>query len=293
MKKTFNPGLARMGMGLMLCAALAVQCRQSSSAAKLHTGPAQAVAVEHAPVAAPVAVGETETERLARNDPLAFLKKCLADYDRGVTDYHVTFTKQERLRGELVPEQVTEVRFRESPFSVDMTWTQNPSRAARVLYVQGARLDKSGREMALVKPAGILGGIGIKVQSNIRGRDAEIESRRFIDQFGFRNTLDLIIRYCERARAAGELSLAFAGEGAVDGRPTFIFERRLPYTGNDEVYPDRLLIAHIDKEWLVPTACFSYSDDHGQDLLGKYLLTDARFNVGYSAADFDPDHIKF
>jgi hypothetical protein len=277
----------------MLCAALAGQCRQSSSDGPIRTAPRQAVAVESAPGASLVSNGASEIENLARRDPLSFMKHCLAEYDRKIRDYTVTFTKQERLRGKLAAEQETQVRFRQSPYSVDMMWTRNPGRASRVLYVQGARTDKTGRELALIKPAGILGGIGIKVERDIHGPDADVESRRSIDQFGFRKTLELIVKYSEKAAASGELSLEFTGEGSLDGRPTYMFERRLPYTGQDEPYPDKLLVVHVDQEWLLPTGCFSYADDAGQDLLGKYLLTDASFNVGYDAADFDPERMNF
>ena len=43
----------------------------------------------------------------------------------------------------------------------------------------------------------------------------------------------------------------------------------------------------------MPTGCFSYADDDGEELLGKYLLTKADFNVGYKDADFDAKAIKF
>ena len=65
-----------------------------------------------------------------------------------------------------------------------------------------------------------------------------------------------------------------------------MIERRLPYTGEDGPYPDRLLAVFIDSEWLVPTGCFAYADDAKQDLLGSYVLTDVEFNTGLSDEDF-------
>jgi hypothetical protein len=67
----------------------------------------------------------------------------------------------------------------------------------------------------------------------------------------------------------------------------------LPYTGDEEVYPDRLLRVFIDKEWLLPTCCISYADDNGSQLLGRYVLVDVRLNPGYTDADFDPEGIGF
>ncbi len=280
----------RLLVGLVLCSALIVQCHQVSHSP---TGSASLVSVEMIPTAAIITESMSEPERLARRDPLAFFEFCLDEYHRNIRDYRVTFTKRELVRNKLTPEQVTKVRFRESPYSVDMLWTQNAGRAGRVLYVEGTRVDKHGNELALVKPAGILGGIGITVWRAIHGRDAEREARRTIDQFGFKNSLGLIIKYCVQAQAEGKLGLAFVGDGSINGRPTYVFERRLPYTGEEERYPDRLLVVHIDKEWLLPTGCFSYADDDGENLLGRYLLTEAEFNLGFEDADFNAKNIKF
>ena len=281
---------ARIAVGLLLCSACLAQCHQVSRAPSVaHVS----VSVELIPTAAIITESMCAPERLARRDALAFFRFCLKEYQRNIRDYSVTFTKQELVRNKLTAEQVTTVRFREAPHSVDMLWTQNPGRAGRVLYVAGRRVDEEGNELALCKPAGILGGIGIKVWRAIHGGDAQREARRTIDQFGFKSTLELIIKYSEQAAAEGMLDLVFVGDGSIDGRPTYVFERRLPYTGEDEPYPDRLLVAHVDKEWLLPTGCFSYSDDVGADLLGRYLLTDADFNIGYQDTDFDAKNIKF
>ncbi|MCK4659654.1 MAG: DUF1571 domain-containing protein [Phycisphaerae bacterium] len=280
----------RTVVGLILCLAFVVQCHQVSRSSVVSTVP---VDVEIVPTAVLITESMSSLERLAHEDPLAFFEFCLEQYNRNIHDYHVTFTKQELVGNKLTAEQVTEVRFKESPFCVDMVWTENAGRAGRVLYVEGDRVDKKGNKLALIKPSGILGGIGIKVWRAIHGRDAKREARRTIDQFGFKNTLNLIVLYSHKANAEGKLSLEFVGNGMIDGRPTYVFERRLPYTGQEEPYPDRLLVVHMDKEWLLPVGCFSYADDDGAELLGRYLLTRAEFNVGYAAADFDAKSIKF
>lgn len=280
----------RVLVGLVLCSAFVVQCHQVSRSPAVSVVP---VSVEIVPTAAIITDSMSEPERLARHDTLAFLRFCLDNYERNIHDYRVTFTKQELVGNKLTAEQVTEVRFRESPYSVDMVWKRNAARAGRVLYVEGARVDKKGNELAYIKPSGILGGIGIKVWRAIHGRDAELEARRTIDQFGFKNSLGLIIKYSELAKVEGKLDLEYVGDGMIDGRPTYVIERRLPYTGEEQPYPDRLLIVHIDKEWFLPTGCFSYSDDDGEDLLGRYLLTGVEFNIGYEDADFDVETIKF
>ena len=223
---------------------------------------------------------------LPADDPLAFLEYCHAHYRTFVTDYRCLFTMRERINGVLSPEQGIEVRYRENPFSVHLHWVSNPGRAAWVTYVAG-RWVKDGREQALVKPSGVLGWLvpaGIK--RYIHDPEMLAESRRPIDRFGFRNTLELIIQYCHLARGHPEYELRYVGGGFVDRRPCYVLERRLPFTGPGGPYPDRLLVMYLDREWLVPTACLSYLDDAGKELLGSYLLTGVEFNVGLTDADF-------
>ena len=279
-----------MLLALSCCLAFVVQCHDASYCSEVSDKAASVQLVANKPAAEQAA---DPMEQLAQTDPIAFFEKCLENYDRNVKDYKVTFAKQEKIGHKVSEEQITEVRFREEPYSVDMRWVHNAGRASRLLYVEGQRVDKHGNEMALIKPSGVWGGLGIKVERDIHGRDAKREGRRTIDQFGFRNTLGFLIHYSSKARNSGELVLKYIGQGRVDERPTYVFERLLPYNGDDSLYPDRLLRVHIDKEWLVPTVCLSYEDEDGKALLGSYILTGAQFNIGYTDADFDPDNIDF
>ncbi len=276
-------------VGLLICAALVVQCRQLSRPTAAIPAP---VAIERA---APTTLASHSPvvntfDSLARTSPLDFLVHCRENYDLSVRDYRCTFTKQERMGTRITPEQVTEVKFRQEPYSANMKWIHNAADAAHVVYIAGRWKDDDGTDMAWCKPAGAIASLFIKkILQPIHGKRAEKASRRTIDQFGFANTLDLIIHYCHKAAAEGALDLRYVGTGSINGRPTYVFERLLPYTGQEVPYPDRLLVFHIDREWLLPTACFSYADDQEQQLLGKYLLTNAEFNVGFTDADFSPD----
>ncbi len=279
----------RLLVGALLCAALGLQCQ--------HAGPHDTFAgMEEIPIAmaersdAAADPGD-EMERLAREDPLAFFKACRDHYGRTVRDYDCTFIKQELVQGKLTAEQWTTVRFREEPYSVDMTWTRNPMLVSRALYVQDKWWD-GDMPQAWVRPAGALLKL-MKIKQDIRGGLADTQSRRTIDEFGFGKTLDLIILYSEKARKENTLDLEYIGQATVGERLTYVFERRLPYTGDEEVYPDRLLRVFIDKEWLLPTCCISYADDNGSQLLGRYVLVDVRLNPGYTDADFDPEGIGF
>lgn len=274
--------LLRSGVALCFLLVIGVNCHDLPART-----PAFAVSSSIAIVSASAELNrQDERQRLAASDPLAFLKTCRQHYFEHVADYRCLFTKRERIRGKLSDEQRIDIRYRESPYSVDMRWISSPRRANRVSYVAGRWVD-GGRELALIEPSGVLGMlVPGGVRRDIHGEEVMAESRRSIDQFGFRNSLDLIIKYCEKAKGDPAFSLRYLGEGSLDDRPSYVFERRLPYTVEGGPYPDRVLLVYIDHEWLVPTGCLAYADHQRQELLGSYLLTDVQFNTGLTGTDF-------
>ena len=133
--------------------------------------------------------------------------------------------------------------------------------------------------MAVVEPAGaLLRLIAPSVLMPIHGDAAKKSSRRTIDQFGVRNSLVLALKYAKIAREQGIMDFKYMGNGEVAGQETLVFERRLPYTGDDCPWPDRVLVVHIDKELMLPALCLCYADDEKKVLLGKYLTTDLKIN---------------
>lgn len=238
------------------------------------------------PTPAPKRAG-SPVQQIAAN-PLAYIERIRTDYDRRIRDYTCMLTKQELLAGGLTEEQVAHVKFREGPFSVFMHMLTNPDRVRRVLYVRN-RLVENGLEEALIEPESAIARLFVNsVRRPIHGTEARQASRRTIDEFGFANTLDLLIKYARMSAEAGRLDLRFTGVSEIDGRPTYVFERRLPRHEDPERWPDSLLIVHIDQEWELPVACYSYADADGRSLLGKYIYTDITLNVGLQPADFEP-----
>ena len=276
---------------MLIAITLSVQCHRAEQRAPL---PAPSGNVELVPTAAMVSDVADRNEQLARTDPLQFLQYCLVRYNSRVRDYRCTFTKQESIQGTALPEQIADVRFRQEPFSVDMTFVKNVRECKRALYVAGQEVDGAGNELAWAKPGGlILRAFLPRIKQPIHGHRAERASRRAIDQFGFHRSLELILEYSRKAKAEGKLSFEYVGHGVIGGQPTFVFERLLPYTGDEKDYPDKLLVLHVDQEHLVPTACYCYADEARQDLLGSYVYTNVQLNPGYIADDFDPDKINF
>lgn len=284
---------SRIAIGVFVVTALSLQCHQAAvdPGSTWAASPGGTQAARVATSAAALTGSDVE---LARRDPLAYLESCLEHYRSSVRDYRCVFEKQEQIDGKVLPPQTAEVNFREEPYSVDMNFTENVRDCKRALYVAGAWTNSAGEPLVWAKPGGaILRAIVPKIQQPVHGKRAQAASRRTIDEFGFCRTLEVILKYSLKARAAGELEMACIGEGEIDGRPTVVFERRLPYNGDENHYPDRLLVVHIDREWKVPTAVYSYADDEGRELLGSYVFSDVALNTGLTSADFDPDQINF
>jgi hypothetical protein len=243
-------------------------------------------------VAAPgpeAAFTREQVESMARGEPLRLLKLAMELCEERVSDYRCTLYKQERVNGKLGQRQVIEVRYREQPLSVFMIWRENPDRVSRALFIDSPEyVNGKGEKVARVEPAGLIARALVRETTcPIRGADARAASRRFMDEFGFEATLEMVVRYSDQAERNGELRLIYEGEGRVDGRPTYVLKRLLPYSGPTGRYPDAKLVVHLDQEWLLPTAVYSYGDEAGRELLGAYEFGDVNLAPQFSARDFD------
>ena len=227
--------------------------------------------------------------KLAAADPLALVRLGHERHDRDIKDYRCVLTKQERVNGELSAVQKVDVRFRNEPRAVYMFWRENAGDAKRALYKKDAPgyVDDNGEALVRVEPAGAIARLFVSdIFVQLHGERARAASRRTIDECGFDTLFHLMDQYCTTAKARNELSLKFVGTGEVDGRPTFVIERRLPYEGEGGRYPDAKMVLHMDQEWLLPVAVESYADPAGTQLLGKYVFTQIELNPGLTEADF-------
>ena len=250
-------------------------------------GPVPAALPQAAPAAD--AAADNEILRLARSDPAALFALAQERCERNVRDYACVLHKQERLGGVLTKVQELEVRFRQQPLSVYMIWRANAEKARRALFIDAPQfVNADGAKFARIEPAGFLARAFVsQVERPIHGDEARNSSRRTIDEFGFRFCLTSFNRVTDMARRNDEVSLRYQGEGRVDGRPTLVFVRELPYSGPGGLYPDARMIIQLDREWLVPTALHSYADAACKELLGSYVFSQVRLNPGLTDRDFD------
>lgn len=239
---------------------------------------------------APLKLSEINYTELAKSDPMGLLSAAMQRYQNSISDYTCTFTKQERIKGTLGQEQQIDVRFREMPFSVLMTWTHNPDQAKRVLYVQDMWTNDEGQPMAKIEPQSAIARMLVKsVTLPINSASAKAASRRTIDNFGFGNALKLIIDLAQAAIQTGQGSFTYQGEDSLKGRKTWTFKRTLPYVADGGQWPDRVLIVQIDQEWLLPLECQTYADDAQLTMLAKYTFDNVHLNTGLTEKDFSAD----
>lgn len=253
----------------------------TSTAAENVEAPVELVAHESSAV-------ETDREVLARQNPMALVRLGRQWYEKNVDAYQCTFIKQELVDGELSDVQEIEVRYRENPHSVYMLWKRNEAGARRALYIDSPEhTNKKGEKLTRVEPAGAVARLFTKdIKLPVHGKQAQEASRRPITDFGFEATLDLLEQYNSLAEQKGVLSLHYAGTGTVDERPTYVIVRDLPYESDPELYPDARMVLHLDQEWLLPVAVYSYADRDEQTLLGSYVYTDVDFTPEFDESSF-------
>lgn len=223
----------------------------------------------------------------ARPDPVALLREAQRRCAQEVQEYSCVFLRQERIDGKLSKQQTVEVRYRANPRSVYMTWVGNTDQVKRALYVKGRNVGKQGEERVLVEPAGALIRLVVdEVSIPVCGKRARKTSRHTIDQFGFHSTLERINRDNERFAREGVLNWSYEGEGVVDGHPTYILVRHLPYAGPTGPYSDARLVLNLDQERLLPLSINSFADEQGRVLLGSYVTTQVKLNPGFGEVAF-------
>ena len=240
-------------------------------------------------VAAPglAGAGESPMVELARHAPIELLGIALERCALEVRDYNCVFLRQELIDGKLTAQQAMRVHYLDDPRSVHMTWIRNVDRVSRAVYVEGQHVGEDGTELALVEPAGDIARLLVpELKVPVHGEAARRSSRHTIDQFGFRAVLERIINDNRRFAEQGVLDCRFAGQGAVEGRPTYVIVRRLPYTGPEGEYPDARQVLHLDQEWLLPVAIYSYADEEERVLLGSYVTIGVELNPGLDDAVF-------
>ncbi len=279
-KKLFKPGnrRARVLVGLLLAGLFSVQIARTDAFREFTS--TSAISGQIVGTAAPETL--SKLEKLAKTDHIALLEYCLENYRGNFKSYTATLVKQERINGVIGKEQTVDVKFMQVPFSVAMKWTNNPTQADRIIYVDGKYDNKM-----MVRPANaFFRALFPAVLRDPRCKDAKAASLRTIDEFGFENSIIALLEVYRQAKKQGHLKEDFGGYAEVAGRKAIILVRYLPPKNN---YPAHKTVVFIDLETMVPICVEGYGWGDSPELMCRYLHKDVRFNVHMTDEDFLPE----
>jgi hypothetical protein len=265
----------------LVCLPLCLLCTSDySSVAALPGGTFRDVADSGNPLPS-----EAEMERLAKSDPIAFLRECLRRYDREVRGYTATLRKQERIGGHLQRSEVIDVAFREKPFSVLLRWKEGARRAAAVLYVKG-----ENRDQLLVRPAGILSVAGIVVRDP-NGEEAKQSGRYPLTEFGIKIGMQRALASWEKAKKANAFHVDYLGIKKIKelgDRPCWVLRRTRYAAPTEEGVTESTFF--FDKEnWLQVGSLLK--GEEGK-LIGEYFFRDIKINPEFPNDTFSREALK-
>jgi uncharacterized protein DUF1571 len=232
------------------------------------------------------AAGELATpaqmERLARDNPLAFLENCLLRYRREVKGYRMVMWKQERIGGSVKAAEVIDVAVREEPYSVFMQWREGARNAERVLWVKGENEDQ-----LLARPNGAilraLAGRDI-VDKPVDGPEAKQSGRYPINKFGIRKTTERTYDAWKEARDQGELRVEYRGEQVIPeagDRRCYCFYRSCVRPEADGVLEQTIL---VDKETWLQVGTIVKGE--GSRMIGTYYYRGIQLNPDFPPTQF-------
>ncbi len=208
------------------------------------------------------------------HDVLPILEHMEASYAR-INDYQAVLYKQERVKGNLRPEEKILLKF-QKPLKVYMKWIGEPLKGTEALYVQGKYDDK-----IICHRGGVLGVVTLSLDP--RGSIAMKGNRHPITQVGFGFIIEELRRNLHEALPHGECEIIRIGDEVFKGRPATGIEARFTPREGRKYYASRAVI-HIDKEFLLPVGSAFY--DEKDVAFEKYSYSDVKFNAGLTEKDF-------
>jgi hypothetical protein len=203
-----------------------------------------------------------------------------------VRDYTATLVRQERVGGQLQPEQFVDVRIRQQPFSAYLKWVSPKHLAGQeAIYVAG-----KNRNEIRAKGTGILAAAGyVSLPTN----DPRVmrNSRHSIKESGIGNLLNVLSRAYETERRlpADQVKATFA-QYAFEKRPCTRMEVT-HHVYNAELYCHRCVV-YFDNETKLPVRVEVYGwptpkGNPNGELLECYSYIDLKLNVGLTDASFE------
>ena len=218
----------------------------------------------------------------AKLNPEEWLREAEAAYD-GVTTYTAVFHKQQRVAGELLPEETILLKCRKQPFSLYMKWIRAPYKGSELLYAAGWNEDRIRAHR---------GGILRFVIRNIDPRDPGLMegNLRPVTSTGIGYLLEAVATNIRKAIKAGELTLSERGAETVHGRNTHVLEVVFPRERAQD-YAGRRYVINQDVESRILVRIRIY--DRDDQLVENYGYENLHLNAPLADADFDPKNPEY
>lgn len=276
-------GLPTIVVGVPLLAILIAASSRSLDKLRAFASPSPAVFVSPAGTLPDNAA----MERLAREDPVAFLENTLRLYHRDIKGYTCQLQKQEFIGGSLQPVEVTDIWFREQPFSVLMIWRDGARKADSCLYAEGDNDNK-----LLARPHGAIARrfVGDVVAREVDSADARQSGRFTLNEFGLKKSAERTLADWVTARDAGTLRVEYFGIKNIkelNDRPCF-HVRRISDQPEGDGYTE--LTLYIDTENWMHTGAIARAP--GGKLIGEYYFRDVKTNPEFKPGQFNKEALN-
>lgn len=206
-------------------------------------------------------------------DVLEAMRRAYAQLDH----YTATFLTQERIDGELRPEQWVAIKFKK-PFQVYLRWVKGRHEGRQALYPAGA----DGREVLVRVPLPV-GGFTVSLDPlSPRARKG---NRHPITDVGIGRLVDFVAENARRGMERGEVTIEDAGQRTTFERPSHRYILHFP-DHPAKGYYCMTAVVEVDHDYRLPIYAEIFDWD-GQ-LVERYGYRDLRLNPGLTDEDFNP-----
>ena len=214
-------------------------------------------------------------------DPEQWLSEAEAAYGK-VTSYTAIFHKQQRVAGELLPEETIALKFRK-PSSLYMKWIRAPYEGSELLYEAGQNEERVRAHR---------GGILRFVTRNLDPRDPGLMAGnlRPVTSTGVGYLLETVAVNIRKAIKDGELTFSERGEESVYGRTTQVLEVVIP-KARAKNYDGCRFVINQDVESKILVRIRVY--DRDDQLVENYGYENLDLNALLVDADFDPKNSEY
>jgi outer membrane lipoprotein-sorting protein len=193
-----------------------------------------------------------------------------------IDHYTATFLTQERVDGELRPQQRLVLKFKK-PFKVYLRWLTGKNEGRQALYPAGVDGNKLWVRVPMLVGA-------VTVSLDPQSPRARKGGRHPITDVGIGRLLDLISDNAYRGIQHGELTIGEDGQHATFDRPTQRYTLHWP-TDPAKGYYCMTARIDVDRQYRLPIYAEIFDWD-GQ-LIERYGYLELRLDPGLTDADFD------